>query len=84
MAKNCQIIVITFYRNIECQNCKEVARALICSSSKVALGIYWSISAYTDWQGSPVLTTVATTAFAIKNVEFPAITICAPGTVKAA
>jgi len=45
----------------------------------VALGIFWSVSAYLDWQAGPVLTTVATTAWAIQNVPFPAVTICAPG-----
>ena len=45
----------------------------------MALGIYWSVVTYLDWQGSPVLTTVASTAYAIQNVPFPAVTICAPG-----
>jgi hypothetical protein len=43
------------------------------------LGIYWSVIAYVEWTDSPVITTVETTAFAINNVPFPAVTICAPG-----
>jgi len=63
------------------KNCPCTRNALEVLTHQVALGIYWSVSAYIDWQGSPVLTTVATTAFAIKHIEFPALTICAPGII---
>ena len=43
----------------------------------IFLSIYMSVSAYVEWKGNPVLTTVATTGFPIEKVEFPAITICA-------
>jgi len=43
------------------------------------LAIYWSLKAYKDWQESLVLTTVNTTAYPIKDIEFPSITICNPG-----
>ena len=46
----------------------------------VALGTYWSIAAYNDWQANPVITTIKTSAFPIKDVEFPAVTICGQGT----
>ncbi len=38
-----------------------------------------SIQSYTDWKNSPVLTTVMTTAFPVKMVDFPAVTICSQG-----
>ena len=43
------------------------------------LGTYWSVTAYNDWISNPVLTTVKTSAFKIKNLEFPALTICGQG-----
>jgi hypothetical protein len=43
------------------------------------LGTYWSVGAYSDWQATPVLTTVKTSALPIKNIEFPAVTICSQG-----
>ena len=45
----------------------------------VLLGSYWSIQAYLDWQANPVLTTVNTTAYPVKSIEFPAVTICGQG-----
>ncbi len=33
-----------------------------------ALGLYWCIKAYLDWQDKPVLTTITTTAFSVKGV----------------
>jgi hypothetical protein len=32
-----------------------------------------------DWQANPVLTTVNTTAYPVKMIEFPAVTICGQG-----
>ena len=47
----------------------------------VSLGIFGavflSVTAYQNWQETPVLTTVATTGHPIEKVQFPAITICA-------
>jgi hypothetical protein len=48
----------------------------------LTLGIYWSVKAYKDWQDNLVLTTVKTTAYSIKNIDFPALTICGPGDYK--
>ncbi len=38
-----------------------------------------SIQSYLDWQANPVLTTVNTTAYPVKMIEFPAVTICGQG-----
>jgi hypothetical protein len=40
------------------------------------MGCYWSYNSYKAWQSNPVVTTVKTTAFPVKNLDFPAITIC--------
>ena len=41
-----------------------------------------SITAYVNWQENPVLTSVGTTGYPIEQVQFPAITICAQGSVR--
>jgi len=46
----------------------------------IVLGCYWSINAYNDWVNNPVVTTINTTAYPVRNLDFPAVTICAPGT----
>ena len=43
------------------------------------LGTYWSVAAYQGWVDTPVLTTVKTSALPIKNIGFPAVTICSQG-----
>ena len=43
------------------------------------LGSYWSLQAYGEWEKTPVLTTVLTTAYPVKKVDFPAVTICGQG-----
>ena len=43
----------------------------------IFFAIYLSTFSYVDWQNSPVTTTVLTTAKPIRNISFPAITICA-------
>ena len=43
----------------------------------IFFAIYLSTYSYVDWQNSPVTTTVLTTAKPIRNISFPAITICA-------
>ena len=45
----------------------------------IFLGAYWSVEAYSNWKANPVLTTVKTSALPIKNIEFPAVTICSQG-----
>ena len=47
--------------------------------SMLSLGINWSAKMYTDWNSNPVLTTITTTGRSVKVVDFPSITICAPG-----
>ena len=51
-------------------------------TSMLFLAIYWSVTAYSDWQNSPVLTTLTTTGFPIKDIEFPAFTVCGQVTIQ--
>ena len=44
--------------------------------------LYSTNKTYIEWQASPTITTINTTAYPIKNVEFPAITICSQGAAK--
>jgi hypothetical protein len=34
------------------------------------LGLYWCIQAYIEWKERPVLTTITTTAYAVKSVRY--------------
>ena len=43
----------------------------------IFFAIYLSIFSYVNWQDSPVTTTVLTTGKPIRDIPFPAITICA-------
>ena len=43
----------------------------------LCLASYMSTDAYIDWEDNPVVTTVKSTGKPIKEIEFPAITICA-------
>ena len=45
----------------------------------LALGIYWSVQSYNDWQSQQVLTTIKTTAYSVEQLEFPTVTFCSPG-----
>jgi hypothetical protein len=45
----------------------------------LALGTYWSVCAYQDWLNNPVMTTIKTSALSIKEINFPAVTICGQG-----
>ena len=36
---------------------------------------------YISWQESLVITTIKNTAYPVRNIEFPAVTICAPGMI---
>ena len=41
-----------------------------------------TVKTYIEWQANPTITTINTTAYSIKNIEFPAITICSQGAAK--
>ena len=43
---------------------------------------YLSLKIYDDWQANPVITTVSTTGYSIKNIPYPSITICAQGSIR--
>ena len=43
---------------------------------------YLSLKIYDDWQANPVITTVSTTGYSIKNIPYPSITICAQGSMR--
>jgi hypothetical protein len=45
----------------------------------LALGTYWSVCAYQDWLNNPVMTTIKTSALPVKEISFPAVTICGQG-----
>jgi len=45
----------------------------------LGLGTYWSVCAYQDWLDNPVMTTIKTSALPIKEINFPAVTICGQG-----
>ena len=44
--------------------------------------LYSTHKTYVEWQASPTITTINTIAYPIKNIEFPAITICSQGAAK--
>ena len=48
------------------------------------LAIYLSTISYIDWEGSQVTTTLLTTGKPIREIPFPAITICAQVQTKVA
>ena len=41
-----------------------------------------SLKIYDDWQTNPVITTVSTTGYSIKNIPYPSVTICAQGSMR--
>lgn len=41
-----------------------------------SLSLYMSVQIYTNWQASPVVTTIGTNALPITDLDFPAITLC--------
>jgi hypothetical protein len=51
----------------------------IVTIAMIILGTYWSICAYQDWRENPVVTTIKTSALPIKEISFPAVTICGQG-----
>ncbi len=42
---------------------------IIVILAMLILGLYWCIKAYLDWQEKPVLTTITTTAYSVKQVK---------------
>lgn len=40
------------------------------------LGAYWSKNAYQNWINNPVLTTIASSATSLSEIDFPAVIIC--------
>ena len=46
--------------------------------------IFQTSNLYTHWQNEPVITTLDTIAMPIKDIRFPAITICPQGTITSA
>jgi hypothetical protein len=51
----------------------------IVTIAMIILGTYWSICAYQDWKENPVVTTIKTSALPIREISFPAVTICGQG-----
>jgi len=45
----------------------------------VVLSLYWSAAMYIDWKKNAVVTTIATSALDIKNIDFPSVTFCSTG-----
>ena len=45
----------------------------------VLFAVLSSLSTYNKWKDDPIVTSVATTAYPVRNVPFPSITICAQG-----
>ena len=56
-----------------------------CWLAIVSVAVFFSVfqtcSLYTQWQNSPVITTLETIALPIKDIEFPAVTICPQGSL---
>ena len=46
-----------------------------------AFATYVSMNIYRDWKSNQVITSVSTTGFDIREIEYPAITICSQGDV---
>ena len=44
-----------------------------------SLFVYTSVLSFNEWRNEPVLTTVATTGFPVKEISFPAVVICPNG-----
>ena len=54
----------------------------ICNDANSYYSIYSTCKTYIEWQDNPTITTINTTAYSIKNIEFPSITICSQGAAK--
>ena len=50
-------------------------------SIAVFFSVFQTCSLYTQWQKSPVMTTLESIALPIKDIEFPAVTICPQGSL---
>ena len=55
---------------------------IIFVSIGVSLIIYLSESIWSDYKKNPVITSVETTGYNIENIDFPAVTICAQGSMQ--
>ena len=53
---------------------------VVCFGAGVA--IYMSLDAWNTWKDAPVLTSVSSTGLPLRNIEFPAITICSQGLIQ--
>ena len=52
---------------------------LVIVIGSMAFAIWMIISSYTTWQADQVITTLKTTTKSVKDLHFPAVTICADG-----
>jgi len=52
---------------------------IIALAFNAGLSFYWSVNMYKDWQQNPTMTTLVTSASDIKDLNFPAVTICPRG-----
>ena len=52
---------------------------LICLGAAFATCV--SVHIYSDWQANPVITSVSTTGFDVREIEYSAITVCSQGDV---
>ena len=50
-------------------------------SIAVFFSVFQTCSLYSQWQKSPVITTLESIALPIKDIEFPAVTICPQGSL---
>ena len=55
---------------------------IIFVSIGVSLIIYLSESIWSNYQKNPIITSVETTGYNIENIDFPAVTICAQGSMQ--
>ena len=46
------------------------------------MAAFLSLNIYNDWQSNQIITSVGTTGYSIENIEFPAVTICAQGSIQ--
>ena len=53
---------------------------VVCFGAGVA--VYMSLDAWNTWKDAPVLTSVSSTGLPLRNIEFPAITICSQGLIQ--
>ena len=54
---------------------------LIVVSTSVFFSVYHTCTLYSQWQQSPVVTTLESISQPIREIEFPAVTICPQGSL---